>query len=122
MEISVTHDEPVSTFLPTGRLDALGASILDQHLATLPLTTRFLILGLAAVHYVSSVGIRFLVNAKKLLSQRSGALILAELDPAVYQVLETAGLISHFQIADTLTDAQRQIEAAQSGAPSRSGR
>jgi anti-sigma B factor antagonist/stage II sporulation protein AA (anti-sigma F factor antagonist) len=73
-----------------GRLDTETTPTLDQRLGPLlgtPAVTA-LLLDLGELEYIGSAGIRFLVQARKTLEARGGALMVAHLQPTVRRVIE----------------------------------
>jgi anti-anti-sigma factor len=81
----------------SGRLDAPGSEILENRLqAELRPGVANLILDLADVSYLSSVGLRVFIKAYKALSASGGALHLAGVGGYCANVLEIAGFGSAF--------------------------
>ena len=76
-----------------GRLDLEGARDLESTYSFETTTRRALIVvNLAAVSFLASIGIRTLLVSAHAQDQRGGKLVLAGADPLVRQVIETAGV------------------------------
>jgi len=76
---------------------------------------RGLVLDFAGVAFVSSAGIRTLINVVKRNRSRGGTVWLAAARPPVHGVLEISGLLSLFRSAPTRVDALREAAAAAAG-------
>ena len=78
-----------------GRLDANWAGHLDDYLDSLVREgTYHLILNMAGIQYLSSAGIRILVNQYKKIKKIGGSFVLEALSGAVSDVLKMVGMIS----------------------------
>jgi anti-anti-sigma factor len=107
MQISTT-EETASTAKVTlnGRLDIAGADVVATPLATLSGSKTGLVIDMAGVSFISSIGIRQLVAAAKALSRRGGRLVLLSPNDIVTEVLQTTG------ITDLLPIVRSDSEAA----------
>jgi anti-anti-sigma factor len=95
MTISLLLDRSIPVLILEGRLDARGASELDEKL--LEVAAPHVVLDMTAVAYLSSMGVRSLIVAEKTLRRNNGTLLLAGIPPLVARVLELAGLLGEFQ-------------------------
>jgi len=78
-----------------GRLDASWAGHLDDYLNALVREGSYrLILNMAGVQYLSSAGIRTLINQYKKINKIGGLFVLEELSDIVAEVLKMVGMIS----------------------------
>src|SRR5690554_6756493 len=93
MDVSQRIDEESAVLTLRGRLDAFGAQELENIL--LPLlaehTNVVLVLDMAGLNYLSSAGIRVLLNAYKTLHAAGQSLHLAGLHKYCEQVLAMTG-------------------------------
>src|ERR1051325_9170951 len=105
MQIKLMLDRPIPVVEMDGRLDARGAAILDETWPSLPLTASHVVLDMTKVQYISSLGIRSLVIAEKLLRERRGGTILVGLSPSLTTVLKTTGLLHQFRQTSNTEDA-----------------
>jgi anti-anti-sigma factor len=109
MDITVHFDDAIPVLTLNGRLDGFGASLLNDRSAQLGDEVTHIIIDLAGVDYVSSVGIRSLVALEKKLRSRDGRAVLVGLSAAVAQVLEMAGLLKEFRTSESLPEAVRWV-------------
>lgn len=80
-----------------GRLDANWAGHLDDYLDGLVREgAHRLVLNMSGVQYMSSAGIRTLVNQYKKLKKIGGLFLIESLSPEVSQVLEMVGMLQMF--------------------------
>ena len=73
---------------------------------------RCLVLDFANVQFVSSAGIRTLINVVKRNRSRGGTVWLAGVRPQVHEVFDIRGLTALFRTASTRVDALRDAAAA----------
>lgn len=83
----------------SGRWDAFSASAFEQRCAELlrDENMRRVVLDLAKVDYLSSFGLRAMLNLGKLLEPLEGELYVADLQPAVAKVYRGSGFHSLFR-------------------------
>ena len=74
----------------SGRLDVLTGPTLD---AKIP-ESGILVLDMAELDYVSSAGLRSILQALKKLQPKGGSLRLSSLQPDVHRLLELSGFLS----------------------------
>lgn len=88
----------------SGRVDASGASGLEEVLEDVIRSEIHLIVDLIDVYFISSQGMRVLLNTKKEVDARSGEMILAGPSGTVREVLAMIGFLHYFTILDSDTD------------------
>ena len=82
-----------------GRFDAQCADEIEKRLSiVIGNSTADILLDMAAVNYISSSGLKVLLNAAQKAKAKNLHLALCSLDPYVYEVLEVAGFLSIFEI------------------------
>lgn len=97
MNIETTVTPQATVLRVSGRIDAVTAAEFDRAcLAALAAGAPNLVLDFAAVRYISSAGLRCLLNAAKALGNRGGSLHLAALGGIAREVVELAGFGSLF--------------------------
>ena len=100
-----TEDLAVITKL-TGRLDVLTSRDLDRHIHEILQTSpKVLILDLSKLDYVSSAGLRVLLQARKTLKVTGGTVCLCAANEFVGGVLSTTGFTGIFPCFDTVSAA-----------------
>lgn len=107
MEISITQYDCCDLVRPSGRVDSFTAPALAESLNKLVTQDRHrIILDLAAVNYVSSAGMRVLIDVQKSCKRPGrGELILLNVPTRVRETLELAGFVPLFKIFDGLDKA-----------------
>jgi anti-anti-sigma factor len=110
ISITIQTEKPVPVVLLAGRIDATTCTELDRAIVRLTERENCLIIDLSQCNYLSSAGIRILLVNEKILKSRGGGLFLYGLIPAVFQVLEMAGLHHIFRLFENLAGAESEIE------------
>lgn len=106
MDIKTSELKRVTLFEVTGRIDSTNANELGDALnAAIDAGRTQLVLDLEQVEYMSSAGLRELVNALKKVKRGTGDLRLAAVAPRVMEVLELAGLDTIFEIFENQVEA-----------------
>ncbi len=92
MQIAINDAGSTATVVLTGRLDISGADVVALPLATLSGSKNSLIIDMAGVTFVASIGLRHLVAASKAVGRRGGRLVLLNPNAIVTEVITTSGL------------------------------
>ncbi len=93
MELQVTDHKRASVLAVSGRVD--GSTAGDFEAALTELTDagkNNIILDMSEVDFVSSAGLRVLVNTRKAVNAAGGKIVLAEPSQQVIETLDIAGL------------------------------
>ncbi|HLH96493.1 MAG TPA: STAS domain-containing protein [Xanthobacteraceae bacterium] len=99
MKITITEFDDLGTRISLdGKLDIRGAGELDQPLSTVAATRRNIVVDMAAVDFISSMGIRHLVTAAKAIGRNGKVLCLLNPGALVSDVLRTAGLDEYLKV------------------------
>ena len=77
----------------TGKLDIAGAQKIELPLAAIAGTRSNLVIDMAGVDFIASIGIRQLIMAAKAITRGAGRLVLLDPTPPVTEALETSGLV-----------------------------
>ena len=97
-----------------GRLDSTTSPALDEKIKPfLKKGTRVLMLDLKGVDYISSMGLRTVLAARKALQSHGGHVILLHLQPQVAKVFELADILPKTSIFDSVESADIFLEAVQ---------
>ncbi|EFO79567.1 anti-sigma-factor antagonist [Oscillochloris trichoides DG-6] len=110
MEISHRAMNRVDLVAVVGRIDAATASKLKQQIDTLFAEGRYrIVLDLAGLEYISSPGLRVLIEARKrarewkITDLEGGDIRIANLPPKIKEVFDLTGFTSLFEMyADTV--------------------
>ena len=120
MPLTVTSQEKmpgVYVLYPVGSLDTNTFQVLEKKVDYLigEGQAKVVTLDMTGVHYISSMGIRVVIKAKKQLQQRGASLAMMNLQPQVHKVFEIINALPSLQIFtslkeldDYLTEMQRQ--------------
>src|SRR5580658_3328652 len=93
MQISIADDTgPTAKMVLVGKLDIAGAEVIALPLATLSGSKSGVLIDMAGVSFLASIGIRHLVSASKALRRRGGSLVLLNPNDMVTEVLVSSGV------------------------------
>jgi anti-anti-sigma factor len=93
MELEITEHKRVSVVSITGRVDGSTAGDFEDALNNLTQTGKNnIVLDMASVDFVSSAGLRVLVNTRKAVKAAGGDIVLAKPSEQVVETLDIAGL------------------------------
>lgn len=108
VDITISGRDQVTLIEVQGRIDSMTAYQLGEALSqVIEGGNSYVVLDLASVDYMSSAGLRELVNGLKAAKRASGDLRLAQPSDRVREVLEMAGLNTIFRIFASQNDAIR---------------
>ncbi|MDL2314287.1 STAS domain-containing protein [Desulfovibrio sp. OttesenSCG-928-C14] len=113
MEIKTRNQGGVHVVELGGHFDSASSAAFEETMLGLDAEgAQFLVLDMAQVSYISSAGLRSLLQLAKKLGARQGALRFVALKPAVREVFEISGFCSLFSIHDSLESALGQQAGA----------
>lgn len=96
-----------------GRLDIEGSQAVDLRFSTLATTRKSqIVVDLAGVSFLASIGIRLLITAARGQNGRGGKFVLASAQPAVMKVLRSAGIDQLIPVYEDVESARTAIAAA----------
>lgn len=117
MEIAEKMMEEIIIISVSGKIDTITSKDLDAKLnERIEEKTKKIILNLAKVDYISSVGLRVLLATLKRQKQNQGSMPLVSLQPFVQNVFKITGLDKIFQIFPTEGAALESLSHADSSA------
>ncbi len=107
MEISSTQFKHCDLVKISGRVDSSTSPQMDEVLNTIFSNNRYHIaIDLSGVEFLSSAGLRVLINAQKQCKRfNRGEVILAAVPQNIYGALDLAGFIPLFKICKDQTSA-----------------
>jgi len=114
MEVTVEQlsDTTVKVAL-TGRLDIEGADAIGDRLTAITATHREgVVIDMAGVDFLASIGIRLLLSNARAQKLRGGKLVLARCQPMVREVLRATGADTLLAVHDELDAALADVNAA----------
>lgn len=107
MEISSTQFRHCDLLRISGRVDSSTSPQVDEVLNTIFSNNRFhIVVDLSDVEFLSSAGLRVLINAQKQCKRfNRGEVVLAAVPQNIYGALDLAGFIPLFKIFKDQTSA-----------------
>ena len=81
-----------------GRVDGIGSKALDNELKELTSSAESITLDFAEVKYVSSAGLRVLLNTYKVLSKTGGTLTFINVSESIKEVFEMTGFVEFLNL------------------------
>ncbi len=112
MEMVEQKDGEVLTLSLAGRLDGVTSKGVEERiLGLIDGGARRMLLDLAGLEYVSSIGLRVLMLAAKRMKAAGGRLAVAELRPAIRKVFDIAGFDTVLHIVASRADGVRELSA-----------
>jgi anti-sigma B factor antagonist len=107
MDISVTSMEKCDLVVINGRIDSYTAPNLSEALSKIAQNNRYkLILDMNGVSYVSSAGLRVLIDIQKTCKKDpEGEVLLVNIPQRVYETLELAGFVPLFRFYSNVDSA-----------------
>jgi anti-anti-sigma factor len=97
-----------------GRLDSQSYRLCEEHLAPLlgPATT-VLVLDLAGLTYINSMGLRVLMTATKTMARHGGRCVVTDPQPGVRAVLDIGKALPDEAIFANMAEADRYLDGVQ---------
>jgi anti-sigma B factor antagonist len=107
MEIAITEYKHCHLVKVDGRMDSATAPQLADTFNSIMKSGRYrIILDLAGLEYISSSGLRILINTQKMCRRYNrGELVLACVPSKIYSALDLAGFTQFFKLFDDITTA-----------------
>ncbi len=107
MQITVSEFEgPVARLVLVGKIDISGADEIDWPLAALAGKRNSVVVDMAAVDFLASIGIRHLVQAAKSIARGGGKLILLKPTTTVSDMLVASCFTDILPIVQSEADAR----------------
>jgi len=112
MDFSVVDNNGFVTISIGGNLDAITSPEAEELLKSELKVSDKIVLDLSKLEYISSAGLRVILNLAKMLQMKGGVLALAELGPQAQEVFEISGFANIFDIYPTVKKAEEAIKNA----------
>lgn len=108
MQITEERSEGAAVVVFAGRLETQASKAAEQCLMKLlDAGEIYIVLDLAALEYVSSIGLRALMTTARRAEASGARIVVCALPPAITQIFEIAGFTSLFATFDTRGEALR---------------
>ena len=112
MQISTNSRDDVCIIEILGRMDSISSKEIEAKLNdVIEHNKNKIIIDLAAVDYISSVGLRVLLSALKKQKEKEGSIRLASLQPFVRDIFRMTGFDRIFSISVDQEEAIGQFNA-----------
>lgn len=98
MEIKVMTNNTEMVVAPVGRLDTNTAPELEKELGAMPEAISTLIFDFEKLRYISSAGLRVLLNMQKKFNAQKGKMIIKHANELIMEVFEATGFLDIFTI------------------------
>jgi len=113
MEMTVTEaDTGITQVTLAGSFDIAGAEAIDLKMNVVAGKHDKVLIDMADVHFMASIGVRTLVKAAKAISRREGKMVVARPVEAVAKVLKTTGVDTLITVHPAVEDAMADLAAA----------
>jgi anti-sigma B factor antagonist len=111
MEVTTTEYENCDLVVVSGRVDSYTAPDLSEELNSITFNNRYnIVLDMENVSYVSSAGLRVLIDIQKTCKKSGdGEAILVSVPDRVFETLELAGFTPLFNFYDDVSLAINQF-------------
>ena len=106
MQFSEERTDKVYVLNVSGRLDASTSSSFEEKLTSIiDSGEKNLLINFKELDYISSMGLRVLLQAAKKLKANQGSISLCEMKDNIMEVFDIAGFTQVFQIYKTYNEA-----------------
>ncbi len=110
MEITHRLENEILIISIKGRLDGATSPKADEFIKKrLEGDTNRLLFDFEGLEYLSSAGLRAILSATKEIKSREGKVVLAGLNPYVYEIFEISGFTSLIPIKETVEEAIKDL-------------
>jgi anti-sigma B factor antagonist len=97
-----------------GRLDSETYASCEEKLAPiLNSSTRALTLDMSKLSYISSMGLRVVIKARKAIEVEGGKVLIVNLQPQIAKIFEIAAALPKYQIFKSIREADEYFAAMQ---------
>jgi anti-anti-sigma factor len=117
LPLTVTAEEKnpgVFILYPVGSLDSNTYEILDKRIdLILEGSPKVIVLDMENLDYISSMGVRVVIKAKKNMMKNSGDLILMNLQPQIHKVFEIINALPSQQVFSSTQELDHYLDRIQ---------
>lgn len=107
MQITISDlDSSTKKVTLVGKLDIVGAGVIETPMAAVAGARGNVVIDMAGVDFIASIGIRHLVMSAKAIARGAGKLVLLDPTPMVTEILVVAGLEQILPIARSEGEAR----------------
>lgn len=106
MDISITRTDLYTIVALAGNLDAMTSPEAEAKIMDEVAVNNKIILDLNSLDYISSAGLRVMLNVAKAIQSQGGMLALLSLTDQVKEVFDISGFSTIFNIYNSLSEAK----------------
>lgn len=111
MQITITDlDGAAKKVTLVGKLDIAGAQVIEVPMAAVAGARNNVVVDMAGVDFIASIGIRHLVMAAKAIARGGGKMVLLAPTPMVTEVLQVSGLQQILPIVESEDEARASFD------------
>jgi anti-anti-sigma factor len=99
VDVSVSHVDDVAVVTVAGELDLAGAPPVAGALEIVSPSARRVVLDLASLEFIDSVGVTLAVRARARAGERDQDFVVAGAGPGILRVFQLAGVDDHLRFA-----------------------
>lgn len=108
---TITKNDNIYLIKLSGSIDSDTHMKLEDELKRIiDAKIRALVLDMTGVDYISSIGIRTVVSAKKALEAKGASFAMANLNPHIKKVFDVMKILPMFDIFDGMPEADKYID------------
>ena len=108
------RDKGVYVVMPEGRLDSNIYLMFEEKVTPLFVaSTKVLIFDLSRLDYMSSVGVRVILKAKKALKEISSSFMMANLKPQIKKVFDILNALPDIRVFKSIKEMDAYLDAMQ---------
>ncbi len=112
MDIMTSINEGIYLVEVSGRWDAYSANEFEQKCTNLiEEGMRNVVFDLSAVDYISSFGLRSLLNIGKKLDPLAGNIVVSNMSPTIYKLFVGSGFANLFPAFDSSEEAHEHLKS-----------
>lgn len=106
MEITTQQLDDCDVVKARGRIDSMTAPALEEAFeAVIEAGRSRIVFDMGEVNFISSVGLRVMIDAQKACRRSGGEVVVAGLSPLIDRAFDLAGYHSLFKVYDTVDGA-----------------
>lgn len=113
LAINLEINQDVTTLILSGRIDSVTVVELENKLEQLDLASTRLMIDLSDVDFISSRGLWTLIELRKTVSEKDGAMVLVGLSSDLDELLSTVGFSHLFNILPGREDGLEYLVSAE---------
>mgnify|MGYP006288675611 FL=1 len=113
MEITTQQLDDCDVVKARGRIDSMTAPALEEAFEAITEAGRYrIVFDMSEVNFISSVGLRVMIDAQKACRRSGGEVVVAGLSPLIDRAFDLAGYHSLFEVCDTVDEAVDHLRSS----------